>query len=81
MRTFISKRLYEVDYDFARYFLATTIFVIIAFINTFIGSMILQVGSSVVGLIIIVMIYKREIKHIFNIGKTEIENIVSKCPI
>ena len=81
MRTFISKRLYEVDYDLARYFLATTIFVIIAFINTFIGSMILQVGSSVVGLIIIVMIYKREIKHIFNIGKTEIENIVSKCPI
>jgi O-antigen/teichoic acid export membrane protein len=68
MKTFISKRLYPVNYHLAKFFISTFIFVIVAFVNTFVPNMVYQVVSAVLGLIVVMFVYREQVKYVFDLG-------------
>lgn len=68
MKTFISKRLYPVNYHLAKFFISTFVFVIVAFINTFVINMGFQVVSAVLGLIVVMFVYRDQVKYVFDLG-------------
>lgn len=76
MRTFISKSLYKVDYHLKKFFSATFVFVVVAFINTFTGNTIWQILSAVCGLIFVLVIYNNEVKYMFSLVLGELRRIL-----
>ena len=78
MRTIISKRLYKVNYHLGKFFTATVVFVIVAFINTFIGNVIWQVLSAVVGLVIVLLVYNTEVKYALDLVVDELKRLKKK---
>ena len=76
MRTFISKSLYKVDYHLKKFFSATFVFVVVAFINTFTGNTVWQILSAVCGLIFVLVIYNNEVRYMFNLVLGELRRIV-----
>ncbi|PNR93207.1 lipopolysaccharide biosynthesis protein [Petrotoga sp. 9PWA.NaAc.5.4] len=78
MRTFISKYLYPVNYHLGKFFTATIVFVIVAFINTFIGNLVWQVLSAVVGLVIVLLVYNTEVKYVLDLVVDELKRVKNK---
>ena len=66
--TYISKKLYPVNYHLAKFFISTFVFVIVAFINTFVINMVFQVVSAVLGLIVVMFVYREQVKYVFDLG-------------
>ena len=77
MRTFISKSLYPVNYHLGKFFTATVVFVIVAFINTFIGNAVCQVLSAVVGLVIVMLVYNTEVKYALDLVIDELKRVIT----
>ncbi len=68
MKTFISKRLYPVNYHLRKFFISTFVFVVVAFINTFVINMAFQVVSAVLGLVVVMFVYREQVKYVFDLG-------------
>jgi len=68
MRTFISKRLFPVNYHLGKFFISTFVFVIVAFINTFVPNLGFQVVSAVLGLVVVMFVYRDQVKYVFDLG-------------
>ena len=68
MRTFISRSLFPVNYHLGKFFISTFVFVIVAFINTFVINMVFQVVSAVLGLIVVMLVYRDQVKYVFDLG-------------
>ncbi|HBT50674.1 MAG TPA: polysaccharide biosynthesis protein [Petrotoga sp.] len=68
MKTFISKRLFPVNYHLGKFFISTLVFVIVAFINTFVINMVFQVVSAVLGLMVVMFVYRDQVKYVFDLG-------------
>ncbi|POZ92701.1 lipopolysaccharide biosynthesis protein [Petrotoga halophila] len=68
MRTFISRSLFPVNYHLGKFFISTFVFVIVAFINTFVINMVFQVVSAVLGLIVVMFVYRDQVKYVFDLG-------------
>ena len=79
MRTFISKKLYPINYHLGKFFSATAIFVVVAFINTFAGSFVWQISSSLVGLILIVLVYSNEVRYVLDLVVDELKRAKGKA--
>lgn len=62
-RTLISRKLYRVDYSLMRYTMATFILIFVAFINTFNDIALLEAGTVLIGLVLIWLIYRSELKY------------------
>jgi len=77
MRTFISKSLYPVNYHLGKFFTATVVFVIVAFINTFVGNLVWQVLSAVVGLVIVMLVYNTEVKYALDLVIDELKRVIT----
>ena len=75
MRTFISKKLYKVNYHLDKFFSATLIFVVVAFINTFVRNTVWQILSAVCGLIFVLAIYNNEVRYMFDLVLGELGRI------
>ena len=78
MRTIISKRLYKVDYHLGKFYFSTVIFVLAAFINTFVNSLFLQVSSAVIGLILVLIIYREQVRYVFDFAIEELKRLKNK---
>ncbi len=68
INTFISKRLYPVNYHLGKFFISTFVFVVVAFINTFVPNMVFQVVSAVLGLVVVMFVYRDQVKYVFDLG-------------
>jgi O-antigen/teichoic acid export membrane protein len=68
MRTFISMSLFPVNYHLGKFFISTFVFVIVAFINTFVINMVFQVVSAVLGLVVVMFVYRDQVKYVFDLG-------------
>jgi len=77
--TYISQRLYKVNYHLGKFYSATIIFVVVAFINTFVNILFLQVVSAIIGFILITIIYKDQIKYATNLIINELKGIKKKA--
>jgi len=77
--TFISKKLYPINYHLGKFFSATAIFVVVAFINTFAGSLVWQILSSLVGLILIVLVYSNEVRYVLDLVVDELRRVKNKA--
>jgi len=42
--------------------------VIVAFINTFVPNMVFQVVSAVLGLVVVMFVYRDQVKYVFDLG-------------
>lgn len=79
MRTIISKRLYKVNYHLGKFWFSTAIFVVVAFINTFVNSLFLQVFSAVIGLILILIVYREQVRYVFGSATEELKMLKNKA--
>ncbi|NMC63836.1 MAG: oligosaccharide flippase family protein, partial [SAR324 cluster bacterium] len=77
-RTLISRKLFPVDYGLTRYSIGTLVLIAVALINTFSDSAYLEAGSSILGLIIITLLYKPELKYVFSLSRRTIGKIVAR---
>ncbi len=77
MKTFISKNLYPVNYHLGKFFTATVVFVIVAFINTFVGNLVWQVLSAVIGLVIVLLVYNTEVKYALDLVIDELKRVIT----
>ncbi|WP_233186833.1 oligosaccharide flippase family protein [Petrotoga sp. SL27] len=68
LRTLISRRLFPVNYHLGKFFISTFVFVIVAFINTFVSNMFFQIVSAVLGLMVVMFVYRNQVKYLFNLG-------------
>ena len=68
-RTLISRKLFPVDYGLTRYSLGTLVLIAVALINTFIDSAYLEAGSTVLGLVIISLLYKNELRYVVSLSR------------
>lgn len=66
--TYISKKLYPVNYHLDKFFISTLVFVIVAFTNTFVPNMVFQVVSAILGLIAVMLVYRDQVKYVFDLG-------------
>ena len=78
MRTFISKKLYPVNYHLGKFFSATAVFVIVAFINTFVGNVVWQISSALIGLILILLVYNNEVRYVFDLVVDALKRVKNK---
>jgi len=62
MRTVISKRLYDVKYDLSKIAVGNALIVLVALIGTFRRSTLETIVASFIGLLIILFLYRRELK-------------------
>jgi O-antigen/teichoic acid export membrane protein len=75
MRTIISKRLYKVNYHLGKFYFSTVIFVAVAFINTFVNTLFLQVLSAVIGLILVLIVYREQVRYVFGFAIEELKRL------
>ena len=72
----------SVNYHLGKFFVSTFVFVVVAFINTFIPNMVFQVVSAVLGLIVVMFVYRDQVKYVFDLGvglmKEVKERVVSR---
>ena len=78
MRTIISKRLYKVNYHLGKFYFSTVIFVVVAFINTFVNSLFLQVLSAVIGLILVLIVYREQVRYVLDFAIEELKRLKNK---
>jgi len=78
MRTFIANRLFPVNHHLGKFFLSTSVFVVVAFINTFVSNMVFQVVSAVLGLIVVMFVYRDQVKYVFDLGIELIRDVRRK---
>ena len=78
MRTIISKRLYNVNYHLGKFYFSTVIFVVVAFINTFVNSLFLQVFSAVIGLILVLIVYREQVRYVLDFAIEELKRLKNK---
>ncbi len=78
MRTIISKRLYKVNYHLGKFYFSTVIFVVVAFINTFVNSLFLQVLSAVIGLIVVFIVYSEQVRYVLDFAIEELKRLNNK---
>jgi len=78
MRTIISKRLYKVNYHLGKFYFSTVIFVVVAFINTFVNSLFLQVLSALIGLILVLIVYREQVRYVFDFAIEELKRLKNK---
>lgn len=71
MRTIISKKLYPVKYDISKIIVGNIVMVVVALIGTFKRGMISSILSAGVGILVILWLYKSEVKTMFSMAKTE----------
>ncbi|NLH36906.1 MAG: polysaccharide biosynthesis protein [Thermotogaceae bacterium] len=71
MRTIISEKLYPVKYDISRIVFGNIVMVAVALIGTFQRGMTASILSAGVGILVILWLYKREVKSLFSTFKTE----------
>jgi len=71
--------LYPINYHLGKFFSATAIFVVLAFINTFAGSLVWQILSSLVGLILIVLVYSNEVRYVLDLVVDELRRVKNKA--
>ena len=76
--TYYSQKLYPVDYHLNKFYTCAFIFLIVAFINTFVPYLLLQIISAIIGLIIVLFVYKEQIIYLFNFSKNEFIRLKSK---
>ena len=77
--TYISQKLYKVNYHLGKFYSATIIFVIVAFINTFVDILSVQIVSAIIGFILITIIYKDQIKYAISLIINELKGIKKKA--
>jgi O-antigen/teichoic acid export membrane protein len=68
INAYISQKLYPVNYHLGKFFISTFVFVIVAFINTFVPNMVFQVVSAVLGLVVVIFVYRDQVKYVFDLG-------------
>ncbi|HHY00621.1 MAG TPA: oligosaccharide flippase family protein [Methanothermobacter sp.] len=73
--TYISQKLYKVNYHLDKFFSATLIFVVVAFINTFVRNTVWQILSAVCGLIFVLAIYNNEVRYMLDLVLGELGRI------
>jgi len=78
MRTVISKRLYKVNYHLGKFYFSTVVFVFVAFINTFVNSLFLQVLSAVIGLILVLIVYREQVRYVLDFAIEELKKLKNK---
>ena len=71
MRTIISEKLYPVKYDISKIVFGNIVMVAVALIGTFSRGMTASILSAGVGILVILWLYKREVKSLFSTFKTE----------
>ena len=76
--TYISQKLHKVNYHLGKFYSATIIFVAVAFINTFVDILSVQVVSAVIGFILITVIYKDQIKYAISLIIDELKRVKNK---
>jgi len=74
-RTLISRKLFPVDYGLKRYSIGTLVLIVVALINTFNDSAYLEAGSTILGLVIISLLYKTELKYVLSLSRRIIGKI------
>jgi len=78
MRTIISKRLYKVNYHLGKFYFSTVVFVVVAFINTFVNILFLQVLSAVIGLILVLIVYREQVRYVLDFAIEELKKLKNK---
>jgi len=78
MRTVISKRLYKVNYHLGKFYFSTVVFVVVAFINTFVNILFLQVLSAVIGLILVLIVYREQVRYVLDFAIEELKKLKNK---
>lgn len=68
-RTLISRKLFPVDYSLKRFTLSTMILVLVAFINTFNDVSVLEASTVLIGLFLVGLIYRTELKYSLSLFK------------
>jgi len=68
-RTLISRKLFPVDYSLKRFTLSTVILVLVAFINTFNDVAALEASAVLIGLFLVGLIYRTELKYSLSLFK------------
>ena len=76
--TYISQRLYKVNYHLGKFYFSTVIFVVVAFINTFVNTLFLQVLSAVIGLIMVLIVYREQVRYVFDFAIEELKRLKNK---
>ena len=71
MRTIISEKLYPVKYDISKIVVGNIVMVAVALIGTFRKGMTVSILSAAVGILVILWLYKSEVKSLFSTSKTE----------
>jgi len=71
MRTIISEKLYPVKYDISKIVVGNIVMVTVALIGTFRRGMTVSILSAAVGILVILWLYKSEVKSLFSTFKTE----------
>jgi len=69
MRTIISEKLYPVKYDISKIVFGNIVMVAVALIGTFRRGMTVSILSAAVGILVILWLYKREVKSLFSLSK------------
>jgi len=78
MRTLISRRLFKVNYHLGKFRFSTVIFVVVAFINTFVNSLFLQILSAMIGLILVLIVYCEQVRYVFDFAIEELKRLKNK---
>ncbi len=71
MRTIISEKLCPVKYDISKIVVGNMVMVAVALIGTFRKGMTTSILSAGVGILVILWLYKSEVKSLFSTFKTE----------
>jgi len=71
MRTIISEKFYPVKYDISKIVVGNIVMVAVALIGTFRRGMTVSILSAAVGILVILWLYKSEVKSLFSTFKTE----------
>ncbi|AFG35211.1 membrane protein involved in the export of O-antigen and teichoic acid [Fervidobacterium pennivorans DSM 9078] len=69
MRTLISKRLYDVKYDLSKIVVSNIVIVIVALIGTFRRSTLETILSALVGILVVLLLYHKELKYLMKTQK------------
>lgn len=73
MRTYFSKKLYNVDYNLKRFFLVTILLVIIATYSSFNGLNIISIGLGIISNLIVLFLYSSSLSEIIKSIKNTIK--------
>lgn len=67
MRTAISKRLYDVKYDFDKIVIGSAVIVLVALIGTFRRSTLETILAAFVGILIVLLVYRGDLKYLIRV--------------